>query len=118
VTYERNSDGLERVGDKFQNILVSNYTWYLGQMMSSRMFYVDLDNQMEDLPTMSLLKNYGNYAHVAVPIYDESKNLIATLALSWVFSEIPTSIIKDNNFSDEFKEELYNDANSLRNYLV
>ena len=67
---------------------------------------------------VTFLKNYGNYAHAAVPIYDESKNLIATLALSWVFSEIPTSIIKDNNFTDEFKEELYEDANSLRNYLV
>jgi hypothetical protein len=118
VTYERNSDGLERVGDKFQNILGSNYTWYLGQMMVGKMFYTNLDDQMEDLPTMSLLKNYGNYAHTAVPIYDDAKNLIATLALSWVFSPIPSTIIKNDNFSDEFKEELYNDANSLRNYLV
>ena len=29
VTYERKSDGLERITDRFQNILISNYNWLL-----------------------------------------------------------------------------------------
>lgn len=118
VTYERNSDGLERVADKFQNVLVSNYTWYCGQIISNKMFYNDLDEQMEDLPTMSLLKNFGNYAHAAVPIYDNESNLIGTLALSWVFSEIPEEILTENKFNDDFKMNLFNDANSLKPYLI
>jgi hypothetical protein len=28
ITYERCSDGLQRIADKFQNYLVSNLTWY------------------------------------------------------------------------------------------
>ena len=43
VTYERNSDGLERITDRFQNILVSNYTWILKESIANRMFYKDID---------------------------------------------------------------------------
>jgi len=118
VTYERNSDGLERITDRFQNILVSNYTWILKETIANRMFYKDIDQQMTDLPSKSLLKAYSNYAHAMSPIYDDSKNLIATLSLSWVFSDIPEEWIIDDNFSSEFKESFYEDSNSLRNYLV
>lgn len=118
VTYERNSDGLERISDKFQNVLVSHHTWYLTETMGGKMFYVDLDSQMSDLPTKSLLKNYGNYAHSAVSIYDDEKRLVGILGLSWVFSDIPEELIEDGNFIDTFKSSLYNDANSLRNYII
>lgn len=118
VTYERNSDGLERIADKFQNILVSHHNWYLTEIINNKMFYVNLDEGMSDLPTKSLLKNYGNYAHAAVPIYDTEKRLVAIMGLSWVFSDIPTEIVEDTNFIDTFKSSLFNDANSLKGYLV
>lgn len=118
VTYERNSDGLEKISDKFQNILVSNYTWLLTETISGRMFYTDVDGDMSDLPTKSLLKAYGNYAHAMVPIYDNQKNLVSTISLSWVFSDIPNEWVTDGQFSNDFKQMLYDDANSLRNYLI
>jgi len=117
VTYERNSDGLERVSDKFQNVMVSHHTWYLTETMNNKMFYVDLDN-MPDLPTKSLLKNYGNYAHSAVVIYNNQNQLIGVMGLSWVFSEIPKELMDEGVFSDEFKLHLYQDANSLNEYLI
>ena len=118
VTYERNSDGLERITDRFQNILISNYNWLLKETIENRFFFNDIDQQIEDLPTKSLLKAYGNYAHATVPIYDNSQQLIATLSLSWVFSEIPTDWIEDDKFSIDFKTSLFTDANSLKTLLV
>ena len=64
VTYERNSDGLERITDRFQNILISNYNWLLKETIENRFFFNDVDQQIEDLPTKSLLKAYGNYAQL------------------------------------------------------
>jgi hypothetical protein len=118
VTYERNSDGLERIIDRFQNLLVSNYNWILTETLANRMFYTDIDDQMGDLPSKSLLKAYGNYAHAMCPIYDDSNHLIATLSLSWVFSDIPQEWVVDEQFTSEFKQELYEDSNSLKNYLL
>jgi len=118
VTYERNSDGLERITDKFQNILVSNYNWLIVETIANRLFYNDIDTQVDDLPTKSLLKAYGNYAHAMVPIYDNSEQLIATLSLSWVFSDIPNEWIENEKFSSTFKTSLFDDANSLKNFLL
>lgn len=118
VTYERNSDGLERITDKFQNILISNYNWILAETIAGKMFYTNIDEQIDDLPTMSLLKSYGNYAHSMVPIYDNSKNMVATMSLSWVFSDIPNKWIENGDFTSEFQTNFYDDANSLKNYLL
>lgn len=118
VTYERNSDGLERIADKFQNVLVSHHNWYLTEIINNKMFYLDLDEEMSDLPTKSLLKNYGNYAHAAVPIYDTEKRLVAIMGLSWVFSDIPEELLENGEFTDTFKSSLFNDANSLKTYIV
>jgi hypothetical protein len=118
VTYERNSDGLERIADKFQNVLVSHHNWYLTEIINNKMFYLDLDEGMSDLPTKSLLKNYGNYAHAAVPIYDTEKRLVAIMGLSWVFSDIPEELLENGEFTDTFKSSLFNDANSLKTYIV
>jgi hypothetical protein len=117
VTYERNSDGLERITDRFQNLLVSNYNWILTETIANRMFYTDIE-EITDLPSRSLLKAYGNYAHSMVPIYDDSKNLVATISLSWVFSDIPINWVAQGKFSSEFKSGFYEDANSLKNYLI
>jgi hypothetical protein len=118
VTYERCSDGLEKISEKFQDVLVSNYNWYLTETLGNRLFYVDVDNQISDLPTKSLLRHYGNYAHAGVPIYDNNNHLIGVLCISWVFSDFPTSIVNDGNFTEEFKNQLYEDANSLKPYLL
>ena len=118
VTYERCSDGLERISEKFQNVLVSNYNWYLTETINNRLFYVDVDSQISDLPTKSLLRHYGNYAHAGVPIYDVDKHLIGVLCMSWVFSDFPISIANDGEFTEEFKNQLYEDANSLKPYLL
>ena len=118
VTYERCSDGLEKISEKFQNILISNYNWYLTETLGNRLFYVDVDTQISDLPTKSLLRHYGNYAHAGVPIYNSNKHLIGVLCMSWVFSDFPTSIVNDGNFTEEFKNQLYEDANSLKPYLL
>jgi hypothetical protein len=98
--------------------LVSNYNWYLTETIANRLFYVDVDSQIGDLPTKSLLKHYGNYAHAGVPIYDSNKYLVAVLCMSWVFSEFPTTISNEGNFTEEFKSQLYEDANSLKPYLL
>jgi hypothetical protein len=118
VTYERCSDGLEKISEKFQNILISNYNWYLTETLGNRLFYVDVDNQISDLPTKSLLRHYGNYAHAGVPIYNTDKHLVGVLCLSWVFSDFPESIVINGEFTEEFKNQLYKDANSLKPYLL
>jgi len=118
VTYERNSDGLERITDRFQDVLISNYNWLLMETLSNRAFYSNVDEEVDDLPTKSLFKAYGNYAHAMVPIYDDLNQLIATLSLNWVFSEIPTHWVENNHFSSEFKTSLYDDANSLKSLLL
>lgn len=118
VTYERCSDGLEKMSEKFQNILVSHHTWYMSEIIGNRLYYTDINEQISDLPTKSWLKNYGNFAHVGVPIYDNSKNLIAVVCMSWVFSDIPTTLYNDEGFLDSFKIQYSNDSNSLKPYLV
>lgn len=118
VTYERCSDGLEKISEKFQDVLVSNYNWYLTETLGNRLFYVDIDNQISDLPTKSLLRHYGNYAHAGVPIYDNNNHLIGVLCLCWVFSDFPVSIASNSEFTEEFKTQLYQDANSLKPYLL
>jgi hypothetical protein len=108
ITYERCSDGLEKLSERFQNVLISNHNWYLSEII----------NQITALPEKSFLKNYGNYAHAAVSIYDNEKRLIGVMCLSWVFSDIPVHHVSNDKFTDEFKKELFDDANSLKSYLL
>ena len=118
ITYERCSDGLEKFSERFQNILISNHNWYFTEIINNRCFYCDIDTQVTDLPEKSLLKNYGNYAHAGVPIYDSEKRLIGVMCLSWVFSDLQINDVHEGKFKDEFKKQLYDDANSLRPFLV
>jgi len=117
ITYERCSDGLEKLSERFQNVLISNHNWYLSEIINSKCFYSDI-NQITDLPEKSFLKNYGNYAHAAVSIYDNEKRLIGVMCLSWVFSDISVHHVSNDRFTDEFKKELFDDANSLKSYLL
>jgi thioredoxin-related protein len=116
VTYERASDGLERISDTLQNVFVSHYTWFIKQTMAGELFYVDCEN-VEDVATKALFRKYGVQANAAVPIYDIQDHLISILVLDWVFSEIPSDFIKDGKFTSEFKDELTADSESVGNLI-
>lgn len=117
ITYERNSDGLERKAEKNQNMLVTSFTNYIKDIIDGNMYYSDINN-MSDIALRSLENSNGTKSHTAVPIYDRDKNLVAILALDWVFSEIPQKYLKkDGNFTQEFKDEFSKDCDTLDPYL-
>lgn len=116
VTYERCSDGIERIADKFQNILVSHYNWYVTKIMNYKMFYID-NTSIEDLSTRAFLHNFGSQSHVAVPIFDKQKHLIGYLSMDWIFSEIPEQFLESGSFTENFKERIKYQVQSLINNL-
>ena len=117
ITYERNSDGLERKAERNQNMLVASFASYIRGIVEGDMFYTDINN-MSDIALRSLENSNGTKSHCAVPIYDKDKNLVALLALDWVFSEIPSKYLKkDGNFTQDFKDELSKDCDTLDPYL-
>ena len=116
MTYERCSDGLEKLSDKFQNVLVSHFTWYIKNMIDEKMFYSDL-NKIEDISTRAFLSSYGTQSHVACPIYDRDKHLIGMLGMDWVFSEPPSDIMINDEFTEDFKKEVLRESNSLNSQI-
>ena len=116
VTYERSSDGLERISDHIQNVFVSHYTWFIKQTIAGELFYIDCE-QVEDVATKALMRKFGVQATASVPIYDIDDHLISVLVLDWVFSEIPKDFIKDGEFTSEFKDELTVDSESVGNLI-
>lgn len=117
ITYERNSDGLERKAEKNQNHLVSHFTSFIKSVLDYGMFYSDINN-MEDLGLRSLAQSNGTKSHVSVPIFDRDQNLVAILSLDWVFSEIPEIYLrKDREFTQDFKDQLSKDSDTLDIYL-
>ena len=118
ITYERCSDGLERLSEKYQNILVSNFTWYNSKLLKGETFFNDVDEDVDDITMKSLFRSYGTSSHCGLPIYDRDKHLVAVLGFDWVFSEIDEHMLMDNQFSDEIKESMVQDANSLKTYLI
>jgi hypothetical protein len=117
VTYERCSDGLERVSDHLMHIFVSHYTWFIKNTIDEEMFYIDCE-QIEDVATKALFRKFGTQATAAVPIYDNSDQLISIMVLDWVFSEIPNAFIKDEDFTTQFKEEMTADSESIGNLII
>jgi thioredoxin-related protein len=117
VTYERCSDGLERVSDHLMHIFVSHYTWFIKNTIDEEMFYIDCEN-IEDVATKALFRKFGTQATAAVPIYDNSDQLISIMVLDWVFSEIPNAFIKDEDFTTQFKEEMTADSESIGNLII
>ena len=117
ITYERNSDGLERKAEKNQNHLVSHFNSFIKNVIEMTMFYSDV-NKMEDLGLRSLSLSQGIKSHASVPIFDRDKNLVAVLSLEWVFSEIPSDYLKkDGDFTQDFKDEVSKDSDTLDIYL-
>lgn len=112
MTYERCSDGLERLSERFQGILVSHFNWYIRKMISSQMFYYDV-NSIEDISTRAYLSSYGVQSHISCPIYDKDKHIIGHLGMDWVFSEVPREIVLDGQFKEDFKKDILRESNSL-----
>ncbi len=117
VTFERCSDGLERVSDHLQHIFVSHYTWFIKHSLGNTMYYTDCEN-IEDVATKALLRKFGTQGTVATPIFDVQDQLVSILALDWVFSEIPTDFVKNGEFTQEFKDELLADSESVGNLII
>jgi hypothetical protein len=118
ITYERCSDGLERLTERYQNILVSNFAWYNSQLLKNECFYFNVDNDIDDITMKSLFRSYGTSSHCSIPIYDRDKHLVAVLGFDWVFSDINEEFISDGHFTDDAKESMTQDANSLKTYLI
>ena len=117
VTFERCSDGLERISDNLQHIFVSHYTWFIKNTLSESMFYTDCEN-IEDVATKALFRKFGSQATAAVPIYDIQEQLVSIMVLDWVFSEIPNDFMKNQEFTQEFREEMVVDAESVGNLII
>lgn len=118
ITYERCSDGLERLTDRYQNILVSNFAWYNSELLKNQCYYYNIDEEIDDITMKSLFRSYGTSSHCGIPIYDRDKHLVAVLGFDWVFSDIDSELISDNKFTEEAIESMMQDANSIRTYLI
>jgi len=117
ISYERCSEGLERKTEKYQNLLVSNFSGYFINIINEEMFYSDI-HDMTDIGIRSLAQSNGTKSHCSAPIYDSKNMLIGVLSLDWVFSEIPSDMLDDNaDFSDEMIFDFIKESQSLSNYL-
>jgi hypothetical protein len=116
ITYERCSEGLERKSEKYQGVLISNFTGYIKNTMNNKMFYHDIE-KLPDFAIRSLILSNGTFAHAAVPIFDKENHLTGILALDWVFSEIPDEYLTNGEFSEDFKKQYITESGSLTQYL-
>ena len=116
ITYERCSEGLERKSEKYQGVLVSLFAWYMKQVMMNQSYFLDME-EIEDIGIRSLCTGNGTKSHVATPMFDDKNHLIGILCMDWVFSSIPSEIITDGKFNQEFIQEVTQLSGSLKTYL-
>jgi len=116
ITYERCSEGLERKSEKYQGVLVSLFAWYMKQVMMNESYFLDME-EIEDIGIRSLCTGNGTKSHVATPMFDDKNHLIGILCMDWVFSSIPSEIITDGKFNQEFIQEVTQLSGSLKTYL-
>lgn len=116
ITYERCSEGLERKSEKYQGVLVSLFSWYMKQVMMNESYFLDME-EIEDIGIRSLCTGNGTKSHVATPMFDDKNHLIGILCMDWVFSSIPSEIITEGNFNQEFIQEVTQLSASLKTYL-
>ena len=117
VTYERCSDGLERITEKIQNVFVSHYNWLIKQTMENGLFIHDCEH-IPDISTRALIKKFGTQSMVALPITDRDNHLIALLCMDWVFSEHVEIYCENEEFTKTFVEEFKTDTESVKNFLI
>lgn len=116
ITYERCSDGLERKSEKYQGVLVSLFAWYMKKVMMNESYFLDME-EIEDIGIRSLCTGNGTKSHVATPMFDDKNHLIGILCMDWVFSSIPSEIVTDGKFNQEFIQEVTQLSGSLKTYL-
>lgn len=116
ITYERCSDGLERIADKYQNVLISNFAWYHNNLLKDDCYFIDV-NLIDDITMRSWIKSFGTHAHIGIPVYDNQKHLVANIGLDWVFSDIPENYLENNQFSQTIVSELKRDIESIKQYI-
>jgi hypothetical protein len=116
ITYERCSEGLERKSEKYQGVLVSLFAWYMKQVMMNESYFLDME-EIEDIGIRSLCTGNGTKSHVATPMFDDKNHLIGILCMDWVFSSIPSEIVTDGKFNQEFIQEVTQLSSSLKTYL-
>jgi len=116
ITYERCSEGLERKSEKYQGVLVSLFAWYMKQVMMNQSYFLDME-EIEDIGIRSLCTGNGTKSHVATPMFDDKNHLIGILCMDWVFSSIPSEIVTDGKFNQEFIQEVTQLSGSLKTYL-
>lgn len=116
ITYERCSDGLERIADKYQNVLISNFAWYHNNLLKDNCYFIDV-NLIDDITMRSWIKSFGTYSHIGIPVYDNQKHLVANIGLDWVFSDIPEIYLENNQFSQTIVSELKRDIESIKQYI-
>ncbi len=116
ITYERCSDGLERIADKYQNVLISNFAWYHNNLLKDNCYFIDV-NLIDDITMRSWIKSFGTHAHIGIPVYDNQKHLVANIGLDWVFSDIPENYLENNQFSQTIVSELKRDIESIKQYI-
>jgi len=116
ITYERCSEGLERKAEKYQGILISNFTNYIKCTMDNHMFYHDVES-IPDFALRALILSHGTFAHAATPLFDKENHLIGIVCLDWVFSEIDSEYLLDDSFTEEFKNIFKQESSSLSIYL-
>jgi hypothetical protein len=116
ITYERCSEGLERKSEKYQGVLVSLFAWYMKQVMMNESYFLDME-EIEDIGIRSLCTGNGTKSHVATPMFDDKNHLIGILCMDWVFSSIPSEIVTDGKFNQEFIQEVTQLSASLKTYL-
>jgi hypothetical protein len=116
ITYERCSEGLERKSEKYQGVLISNFTNYIKSTMDGIMFYHDVET-IPDFALRALILSHGTFAHVATPLFDKENHLVGIICLEWVFSDISNEYLLNNEFTDEFKNIFKKESSSLSIYL-
>jgi len=116
ITYERCSDGLERKSEKYQGVLVSLFAWYMKKVMMNESYFLDME-EIEDIGIRSICSGNGTKSHVATPMFDDKNHLIGILCMDWVFSSVPSEIITEGNFNQEFIQEVTQLSASLKTYL-
>jgi len=113
MTYERCSDGLEKLSERYQSTLVSHFNWYIRKIVDKEMFFYNVKD-IPDISTRAILSSSGIQSHIACPIYDKDNHVIGYLGMDWVFSEVPSELIDDNeSFINDFINDLQRETNSL-----
>lgn len=117
ITYEINTKNLEPIARKHQAVLVSIFSWYYKRIIDGDAFFYSVIDDIDDLGTKSFIRMHGAASLAAVPIYDEQRRLVASLAIEWLYNDMPDEIVENEEFVQEFKDKLFKEAQSLVGYL-